>query len=162
MNDQRSNNPQSNSTHCVDRHPPSEAGSAAVEMALLSPLLVLILLGTIDFGRLFYDGITVASAARAGVQYGARSPSKSGDVVGIQQAALADAIDMNGVSVTVEQYCECANGSSVNCNSDCGVFDRNPQVYVRVRAQKTFRTLFPYPGIPHTVDINQEAVMRAK
>jgi hypothetical protein len=162
MSYKQSNNPQSNSTHCVDRNPRSQAGTATVEMALLSPLLVLMFLGTIDFGRLFYDGITAANAARAGAQYAAQSKAKSEDTYGITQAAMADAENVDGVSVAVERYCECSNGSSVDCDDDCGIFDRAPRVYVRVRAEKTFETLFPYPGIPHTVNINQEAVIRAQ
>src|SRR5438034_6510408 len=43
---------------------------AAVELAILLPVLVLIVLGCIDFGRFAYNYIAVTNAARAGAAYG--------------------------------------------------------------------------------------------
>jgi hypothetical protein len=121
------------------------------------------LLGVTDFARLFYDGITVTNAARAGVQYGALSKSTSGDIDGMIQAAMDDVEDLYGVHVTAERYCVCSNGTRVDCVSgDCGLFNRAPQIYVRVTANKTFETLFPYPGVPHTINLEREAIMRAR
>ncbi len=57
----------------------SEAGTSLVEMALLTPLLALLLMGTIDVGRLAYLSIQVSNGARAGVQYGAQNSSTSLD-----------------------------------------------------------------------------------
>ncbi len=48
-----------------------ERGAAAVEMAIVLPLLLLILGGTIDLGRLVYAEIIVANAAREGVRLAA-------------------------------------------------------------------------------------------
>jgi Flp pilus assembly protein TadG len=41
-------------------------GAAAVEFAILLPCLTLILLGAVDFSRLFYDYITITNCARNG------------------------------------------------------------------------------------------------
>jgi hypothetical protein len=46
----------------------SEHGAAAVEMALLLPLLILLLGGVIDFGFLFNAQISATHAAREGVR----------------------------------------------------------------------------------------------
>lgn len=48
-----------------------ERGAAAVEMAIVLPLLFLILGGTIDLGRLLYAEIIVTNAAREGVRLSA-------------------------------------------------------------------------------------------
>jgi Flp pilus assembly protein TadG len=45
-------------------------GAAAAEFAMLLPLMVLIILGCVDFGRFAYDLIAVTNAARAGASYG--------------------------------------------------------------------------------------------
>jgi len=47
-----------------------DRGQSVVEFALILPVLLLILLGTIDFGRLYYSYVTVANAARVGAEYG--------------------------------------------------------------------------------------------
>ena len=46
-------------------------GQSVVEFALLLPLLLVLLLGVADFGRVFQAGIVVESAARAAAEAGA-------------------------------------------------------------------------------------------
>lgn len=58
-----------------------EAGQAAVELALVLPLMVLILLIIVDFGRVFTTYVAVANAAREGARYCALHP---GDTAGTQ------------------------------------------------------------------------------
>ena len=135
-------------------------GVATVELAIILPVAVLFLLGAIDFGRMYYDGITVASAARSGTSYGSLRKDLSLDTVSIRQFAEKDSESLSGVTITVERFCECANGAQVGCGTLCG--EGSPRVYVKVTAQKTFTTLFPYPGIPETVTIQRIAYMRAQ
>jgi Flp pilus assembly protein TadG len=45
----------------------ARSGQSVAEMALLTPLLLLMLVGTIEIGRFAYYGIEVSNAARAGV-----------------------------------------------------------------------------------------------
>ena len=49
----------------------NESGSAAVEFALVLPLLLLVLFGTIEFGILMYDQSVITNAAREGARWGA-------------------------------------------------------------------------------------------
>ena len=46
-----------------------EKGAAAVEFALVLPLLVVLLVGIIDFGLYFYNDLAVAHAARDAARY---------------------------------------------------------------------------------------------
>lgn len=46
-------------------------GQTVVEFALLAPVLLLLLLGAIDFGRLLQARVTAESSARAGASWGA-------------------------------------------------------------------------------------------
>ena len=49
----------------------SDTGAAAVEFALILPLLLLVLFGIIDFGRALNNQITLTQAAREGVRVAA-------------------------------------------------------------------------------------------
>jgi Flp pilus assembly protein TadG len=52
------------------RHPRQKhRGAAAAELAMILPVLVAIVLGTVDFGRFAYNHIAVTNAARAGAAY---------------------------------------------------------------------------------------------
>lgn len=63
-------------------------GQALVELTLLFPLLLLLLVGAIDLGRVYYAYITITNAAREGARYGASYPLTDAN---IQQAAVNEA-----------------------------------------------------------------------
>ena len=69
-----------------------------------------------------------------------------------------DASDIKAISVS--SYCECEDGTSVDCDDKCGVLQ--PRTYVQVRVDKTFNTLFPYPGVPKEVTLVRQARCRAR
>jgi Flp pilus assembly protein TadG len=56
----------------------SEKGATAVEMAIVLPLLILILLGIMEFGRAFYVQISLSQAAREGARYAAIQYDEAG------------------------------------------------------------------------------------
>ncbi len=47
-----------------------ERGQSLVELALILPVLILVLLGILDFGRAFYAYNAISNAAREGARYG--------------------------------------------------------------------------------------------
>ena len=135
-------------------------GSSFIETAILVPAMLMLCCGTMDFARVVYAGIEIASAARAGVQYGALTPGNSGDTSGMVQAALTDAADLGStVTASASNFCTCS-GSTVSCSSTCsGVA---PEGYVSVTANYTFSTTIPYPGLPQTVALSRSAKMRVQ
>ena len=156
-------------------------GLALTEFVLVTPLAFLLFIGVLDFGRVFYTAMTVSHAARAGVQWGAQDNVRSGDFAGMRQAASDAAGDVSGVTTTACRYCKCADGTGgcSSCSGDSvlgastdGCSDASgclsacaldaPQVYVSVGVAKTFTTLFPYPGVPRTTQLNRTAIMRAQ
>ena len=66
-------------------------GQASVELALSLPLLLMMFLVVVETGRAFYIAISLANAARAGVQYGAQNLSTAADNAGMQTAATGRA-----------------------------------------------------------------------
>lgn len=54
-----------------------ERGAAAVEFALLAPVLIMVLLGIMEFGRAYNAQITLSNAAREGVRVMAITNSES-------------------------------------------------------------------------------------
>ena len=50
-------------------------GQALVELALITPILMLVLLGAVDLGRVFYASITITNAAREGAQAASQDPA---------------------------------------------------------------------------------------
>lgn len=62
-----------------------DRGAAAVEFALVLPVLLLLVLGSIDWGYFFYVQQVVTNAAREGARVGSLTPFDSGDA-GVSQS----------------------------------------------------------------------------
>lgn len=119
-----------------------DRGQSLVELSIVLPVLLILLLGAVDFGRLYYASVTVTGAARNGAQYASENPD---DTAGIRAAALEDAGVLNPQpTVTVSGPDSDPAGGR----------------YIGVRVTHTFRTLVPWPGIPSSVDISRQVVMR--
>jgi Flp pilus assembly protein TadG len=119
----------------------SEAGSSLVEVAVFLPVLLLLLIGVVLFGRAYYLANEVAGAAHAGAAYGAQNPT---DTTGMQNAAKLAAPDVSGLSVTSLRGCECWDGthSSASCTTTptCSV---NVVYYATVTATATYKPIVP-------------------
>lgn len=98
-----------------------DEGAVAVEMALVSPFLLLLLFGIYDFGTLFVNSMEVEHATQAGATYALKTYVSTGTVTqsAIQTAVTASAplavtiaADPNRPSLT---WCgtPAANGNSV-------------------------------------------------
>jgi Flp pilus assembly protein TadG len=67
----------------------SERGAAAVEFAILLPLLLMLVLGTIEFGRAYNAQITLTNAARDGVRVMAIANDPTGAKTAAKNAAAS-------------------------------------------------------------------------
>lgn len=79
----------------------SGQGQATVEFALTVPLILMLLLGALDFGRALTAHVTVSNAAREGLRYAARAPSPTADVAAVVRARSAP-LDTTLLVVTTE------------------------------------------------------------
>lgn len=150
----------------------SQSGQAMLELAIVTPLLLLLSIGVIELGRYAYIGILVGNAARAGADYGAQSLAQSVDTVGIQTAADND-FQSNGqpvsnLTVTSSTACGCDNGGTTtaqtctvaNANSCTAVSKQVWVVTVTVTASGTFSPMFRYPGLPSSINMSSTSTMR--
>ena len=133
-------------------------GQAAVEFALVVPVLVVLLMIVGEFLRVYHTTIELNNAARAGVQYGINSPANASNLQGMQQAALNDGSDISGMTAVASEYCECSDGSSVSCGTAGACSDE--RVYIEVDTAAKFYTLTDWPGIPRSIALSGKAMMR--
>lgn len=144
----------------------SERGAAFVELAVTMPLLVVVVLGTVDFGRAFYTAMELNNAARAGAQYGAQSLATSADIAGMTAVATAASPNIGTYVVTAgAPACVCGTPgnpslTTIACSGTCGT--GHLIVHVTVSATKTFSMFSTFPGLPSSVPITRTAKMRSQ
>jgi Flp pilus assembly protein TadG len=154
----------SGSLPCNQGNRRRERGSAMVEFCLVFPVLLLMMVGTMDFARAFRAAIAVANAARAGIQFGALNAGNAGNTTGMNTAATDDAAGqgLTGLTATSRTFCGCTGSSTeVSCTTaTCS--GNTPNGYVETRVQYTFRSVVHFPGVPADMVISRTARMRVQ
>ncbi|MFQ5945132.1 MAG: TadE/TadG family type IV pilus assembly protein [Anaerolineae bacterium] len=104
-----------------------ERGQSVVELALLLPVLLLIFLGTTDFGRVYFAKVAITNAARVGARYGSLNPDAGNLIVSrtVEETAKTVSLQPTDVQVT------CDNGA-------CNMYSE----WISVETQYQFQTLF--------------------
>jgi Flp pilus assembly protein TadG len=166
----------------------SRRGQSILELSLILPLLLLLIVNTVNFGAFFYAWITVSNAARTGVQYmvlGGASIGGGGSVNSttivnlIKQNDVLSLIDNANVQVTTctdnqsggtDVYKTTVVAASAGGCTTGGFVDPRPASYViaTVDVTYTYQPIipvwnFPRLGIHATLPpttIHRKAVMR--
>jgi PKD repeat protein len=77
------------------RSPSRSRGQSLVELALVLPILLLLVAGALDLGRVFFASVTITNAAREGAMQAAKTPA---DTAAIQTRAQFEAQN-SGVTI---------------------------------------------------------------
>jgi hypothetical protein len=129
-------------------------GTAAVEFGLILPLLVLLVVGTIEFGFILYDKAVITNASREGARYGSmyRTAAVSSDDIGaVVDDYCADYLISLGSPQTVSR----------TVTGDCSVPDS--ELIVDVTYPYDFLVLPNFVNsLLGTITLNAETVMRCE
>ena len=142
----------------------SEAGTAAAEFALALPVLILIMVGILDYANAVKIKTQLYSAARAGVQYAIYHP---GNAAGIQAAATAATSNASMTVATPSTVCKCistatgAIGGSVSCLSACAAGSTLGH-FVTLSTSQTYTPLFSYRGLGAALTMGGSAQMQVR
>jgi Flp pilus assembly protein TadG len=79
-----------------------EKGQSLVEVALVIPIMLLILAGVLDLGRLYYVTVAITDAAAEGAAYAAIHPSDADGVVDRAQTASSELVQIDPGQVTYD------------------------------------------------------------
>jgi Flp pilus assembly protein TadG len=156
------------------------------EFAIILPVILLILLGIADFGRLFASAVAVEAAGREAADFGAfdssywSSVNVTTTVAEMQRRACTAAAGshLEGYSTTDVTNATCTNpaftctlernGASTDCLSsggftngvDCSDASTEPPCTVHVRMTYQFNTLLPTGPVAGTLQIVRDSRFR--
>lgn len=141
----------------------------------MASVLLLLLVAVADGGRMFFTYLEVVEAARAGAQYGAQDFATANDDSGMQTYAKNAAPNAPGLTATATNFCCCPNSSGSSCTAfgnststtyteSCGVTPpcSDWRRYEQVNTTDTFTPLLKYPGLPSTLTLKGECLLRSR
>jgi Flp pilus assembly protein TadG len=128
------------------------AGVAAIEFAIVCPLLLLLALACSDFGRIAHHHEVVANAARAGAERGATRQftdyTRAFWEAEIRQAVVTEMQNL-------KTFAEAELGYSLSTASDADGLAR-----IVVEVSYPFRTSVSWPGLPAETQVRQRVEFR--
>jgi Flp pilus assembly protein TadG len=137
--------------------------TAAVEFALLAPMLLILLAGLVEIGMAVTQGLEVQAAASAGGRYATQHGYT--DTSGIA-AAVVNATNLTGVTANPAPvvFCGCPTTTgitAVTCATTC-TGATAAGYYVQVSAQVSHTAIIPYLGLPLPAVITGQSTVRVQ
>jgi len=122
-----------------------------MEFAIILPVLLTIVLGCVDFGRMAHSYIAVTNAARAGAGYGSTHTWTSATLstwqANIRQAVIDEMSRLNGFDSTKLSVTTTATTES------------SGQWRVQVEVSYPFQTAVNWPYLPSSVTLRRVVVL---
>lgn len=135
----------------MNRSPNRQAGSAAIELAIVAPMLLTLLGGVVDVGFGLQEAMLAQNAAEAGALYAA---THGWNATGIE-AAIVAAEPNSGVAAKPppRQFCGCADVAGITAAA-CGVHCHGGAVaagYAEIGTSIAHRRIMPFDFMPDTL-----------
>ena len=137
------------------------SGVAALEFALLAPLLLMLLVGVADFGIGIWYDMEVQNALHAGIEDAAAHGFHPTSISGAVTSATLLPVDASPLPT---QFCGCPTTSgvtSVSCTSTCSS-GLTPGTFVQVTATATYNRIIQYPLVPAQFNLVAQGDVRIK
>jgi len=138
-------------------------GQSIVEAALILPMLILLILGIVEFGRLFNYKLTLNYAVNEGAKAAAYRSSPDTIKTVIKNSVTAFTIEDGNISIAYEL----GDGSpeSYGVNADNKVyFNTTQEVFATIDVTYNYEPMIPYPdlGLPNIFALNSQAYVKVQ
>jgi hypothetical protein len=114
-------------------HRAAERGSVVVEAAIIIPMLIVLIFGSIEYGIAFRESGAVHAASRSGVRIASAMPRNSGYLDAAANAVTAAMGDAN--KSTPQElwifHAPTTGGKPATCSSECALFTWNGTKFVQ-------------------------------
>ena len=136
----------------------SQRGAAAVEFAIVLPVLMLMLVGIVDFGLVMGAQSQLSNAAREGGRAGALTGLKS-DAETAARTAISDMPGFTNPGAVVEVNCAPPPPSVASCPMDGTTSDTGNMVTVKITYVHTWLSPVMLGFLP-TITLQGQSMMR--
>lgn len=138
----------------------SESGMAMVEWAMAASFFAILLMGVVELGSAAQYKMQLSNAVRVGMQYATVRKPIQGDLTqitaSVNNAAPPDATGQR--TLTVSMFCQCPDGTAVDCTGSCGTEDRRS--YVGIVLEDVYVPILTLPGTPDQYTLRADGTIR--
>jgi len=131
-------------------------GLGAVEFGFIAPVLLVLILGILDFGMAFWEQMQISNAADAGAQWAMSNTFNATSITSITQHAT----NLSSVQVdpAPQQVCGCPRTGGTGVDTGYGTAPSScttcpdgtaAKTYVVVNTRICYSTFFTWPGLTY-------------
>ncbi len=138
----------------AERFARDEKGVSAVEFGLISAVLMIIMLGVLDYAIALFGKMEMISAVRSGAQFAlVNSASLPNITTAVQNSTN---LDNTYFSVIPTEFCECSDGSAVVCGNTCAV-DQVSR-FIQIDGTYNYQPIF----LPNVITMTTSTIIRVQ
>jgi Flp pilus assembly protein TadG len=133
------------------REAATQRGQSLTELALTIPILMLLVVGAVDLGRVLYVQVSTAAAAQAGALYASKSKTTANDITEIRNRVKAEmpvVLTKFDANPTINKVLSGDNGDGFG------------RPYVQVTVSVAVAPIFRWTGMPTSYTVTRTATMR--
>lgn len=144
------------------RHIRTDRGASAVEFALIAPILLLLLIGIINFGLLFGQSLAISNAARQAARYAVVQGNSCDSVKSQAVSAASPLVSITAANVDVSRpgLGSCSGATTEACKSSSTTLTDNVTVTLTYTAQVPVASFVP--GLGSTKTLRGKGVFRCE
>ena len=137
----------------------SRGGAAATELGFLLLPLAMLLVLTVDFGRIFYYTSVIEACARNGALWACDVTGQTtSPYTNLTDAANADAAGLSPAPTASMAFSATVNGTYTSYASSSAAYNAG-MLYVQVTVHWSFKTIMSYWFIPSTYNLQRTVTM---
>lgn len=129
-------------------------GIAAVEFALIAPILIFLMVGIFDFGSYLNTLIKLESTSRAAAEYILHGGNEDGirDEILLPSNLNLNEDTVDDVAVDITHSWECSGGAQANIDTDCGEGDYLRQ-FIEVSLTMEYAPAIAFAGLVRSLTL---------
>ena len=136
-----------------------EEGSSLIELSFILPVILLMLLGVLDYGLVLEQYMTFNDSVRAAAEF-ATIYGEDANTSSMQSLATQFAVNVPNYQVSAAVVCTCSpGGSSVSCTSSCSGIPSVPYQYAQVTATASLPLIFQVQGFPASIPVKSTTMV---
>ena len=147
----------------IDGTPRGRSGAAAIEFALVTPLLAILLGGVVEIGMSAYQAMQTQAAVEAGVLYAIEHGASNIAAIGQAVVNATGTAGITAIPVPLA-FCGCPSSTGVvSQNSDCTTACADhtaPGQYVKVSAALAHQTIMSFLNLPLPATLTASSTVR--
>lgn len=130
-------------------------GVAAVEFALMFPVLILLIAGIFDFGSYLNMTMKMGNTARAAAQYVAQG----GSINNIQNDIILPN-NLSNITVDAKYVCECKAGAVADCSTGTCASNDYLRHFIEVKLDMKYNAILVQSGLTDSMNIESYAKLQ--